>query len=126
MTTIPYDKYWQVYVDGERVETYEVLDSLLAFDISAGEHTIKLKYSSTVFNIGITVTLVGIALFALMCVFEEKIRRLTIKRVQVANDAEGDLSSDEPNTEGLDGEGDSDGEGNEITNDETTNTKNED
>lgn len=126
MTTIPYDKYWQVYVDGERVETYEVLDSLLAFDISAGEHTIKLKYSSTVFNIGITVTLVGIALFALMCVFEEKIRRLTIKSVQVANDAEGDLSSDEPNAKGLDGEGDSDGEGNEITDDETTNTKNED
>lgn len=76
MTTIPYDKYWQVYVDGERVEAYMVLDSLLAFDISAGEHTIEFKYSSTVFNVGIIISILGLGLFVAMCVFEKKYRLL--------------------------------------------------
>lgn len=74
MTTIPYDKYWNVYVDGVRVETYKVLDSLLAFDISTGEHEIEFKYSSKVFNVGICISLFGLALFVLMCVFERKYR----------------------------------------------------
>lgn len=88
MTTIPYDKYWNVYVDGERVETYEVLDSLLAFDITAGEHEIELRYSSTMFNVGITVSIIGLAIFVVMCVFEEKIRRLTIKSAKKVDDGE--------------------------------------
>ena len=88
MTTIPYDKYWKVYVDGERVETYEVLDSLLAFDITAGEHEIELRYSSTMFNVGITVSIIGLAIFVVMCVFEEKIRRLTIKSAKKVDDGE--------------------------------------
>lgn len=75
MTSIPYDKYWKVYVDGERVDTYETLDALLSFDISAGEHTIELKYSSTMFNVGITVSLIGLAIFVVMCVFEKPFRR---------------------------------------------------
>ncbi len=75
MTTIPYDKYWKVYVDGQRVEGYEVLDALLAFDITPGEHTVELKYSSAPFNIGITISLIGVAIFTVMCVFEKAYRR---------------------------------------------------
>lgn len=75
MTSIPYDAFWNVYVDGERVETYKVLDSLLAFDISAGEHTIELKYSSKVFNTGVILGICGLGAFVVMCVFEKKFRR---------------------------------------------------
>ncbi len=74
MTTIPYDQYWKVYVDGERVDTYKVLDSLLAFDISAGEHQIELKYSSKVFNVGLVLSFIGLSAFVVMCVFERKFR----------------------------------------------------
>ena len=74
MTTIPYDKYWKVYVDGERVDTYKVANALLAFDISEGEHTIEIKYSSAMFNVGIIISLFGLALFVVMCVFEKKYR----------------------------------------------------
>lgn len=44
MTTIPYDKGWKIAVDGVAVETYKVLDALLAFDASEGEHTIEMRY----------------------------------------------------------------------------------
>jgi uncharacterized membrane protein YfhO len=74
MTTIPYDQYWKVFVDGERVETYKVLDCLLAFDISEGEHTIEMKYSSKVFNIGLILGFIGLNAFVVMCVFEKKFR----------------------------------------------------
>ena len=74
MTTIPYDQYWKVYVDGERVDTYKVLDSLLAFDISEGVHTIEMKYSSRVFNVGLILGFIGLNAFVVMCVFEKKFR----------------------------------------------------
>ena len=74
MTTIPYDQFWNVYVDGEKVETYKVLDSLLAFDISEGEHTIEMKYRSKVFNAGLALGFVGLGAFVVLCVFEKKLR----------------------------------------------------
>ncbi len=75
MTTIPYDKYWQVYVDGQRVETYELAGALLAFDVSAGTHQIEMKYRSSVFIVGLSLSLLGLALFVVMCIFEKKYRR---------------------------------------------------
>lgn len=72
-TTIPYDRYWRVYVDGERVETYATMDTLLAFDVSAGEHEIKMVYVSVPFYAGLGVSAFGIALFALFIVLERKL-----------------------------------------------------
>ncbi len=77
LTTIPYDRGWQVYLDGERIETYETLDSLMAFDIAnEGEHTLTLRYRSDAYIIGLTVSLAGIAVFAAVCVSELVINRL--------------------------------------------------
>lgn len=43
-TTIPYDRGWNVYIDGKKVETFEVMDSLLAIKSTEGYHTLKFKY----------------------------------------------------------------------------------
>ena len=43
-TSIPYDKGWQVKVDGETVKTYGINNALLAFDIAAGQHTVEMTY----------------------------------------------------------------------------------
>ena len=72
-TTIPYDRYWNVYVDGERVETYATMDTLLAFDVSAGEHEIKMVYVSVPFYAGLGVSAFGVALFALFIILERKL-----------------------------------------------------
>jgi len=71
-TTIPYDKYWNVYVDGERVETYATMDTLLSFDITEGEHEIKMVYVSLPFYGGLAITLAGIGLFVLLIILERK------------------------------------------------------
>ena len=42
--SIPYDKGWSVYIDGKKCQTYEAFGALLATDLTAGEHTVRLKY----------------------------------------------------------------------------------
>ena len=90
MTTIPYDEGWQVYVDGEKVETFEVLDSLVAFRIDdAGDHTVRFVYRPTSFVLGLATTIVGIAAFVLIIVFEKRLRKLKpVKAIFVVEDTQ--------------------------------------
>lgn len=69
-TTIPYDKYWNVYVDGVKVDTYKSLDSLLSFDITEGEHEIKMVYVSAPFYLGLCVSAVGVIFFIVLIMLE--------------------------------------------------------
>ncbi len=79
LTSIPYDKGWEVYVDGKRVETTEALDALVSFKIDdAGEHTLRLKYSSSAFKAGLVIMLVSLSGFILIIIFEDKLRRLKL------------------------------------------------
>lgn len=45
LTTIPAEKGWAVLVDGERAEQSVWLDTFLAVPLSAGEHTVELRYT---------------------------------------------------------------------------------
>lgn len=64
-TTIPYEKYWNVYVDGEQVETYTTCAALLAFDIEeTGEHTVVIEYISEPLIFGGKLGVIGLAGFA--------------------------------------------------------------
>lgn len=76
-TTLPYDRMWQVYVDGERVDTYKCLDAMVAFDISEGEHTIEMRYVPMQWYVGITVTGLGCLIFSILVVidFIKKLRQ---------------------------------------------------
>ncbi len=69
-TTIPYDKQWRVYVDNERVDTFECAESMLAFDISGGEHEVILKYVPMQWYGGVVLSLTGAGLFTLLCVLD--------------------------------------------------------
>ncbi len=65
-TSIPYDKGWSIYVDGQRVNTFEVTEAFLAFDITTGEHTIEMKYMPKEHLLGIILSCAGVILFALL------------------------------------------------------------
>ena len=82
LTTIPYDKGWNVYVDGEKIETYESLDALLTFDVSgAGEHTVKLEYMPAVYKLGITVSIIAIIAFLFICAADFVLKRTLFKKL---------------------------------------------
>ena len=61
--SIPYDTNWTVKVDGKRVETFEVLDGLLAVSISPGQHTFTLRYVPFGFKLGLPISLLCLLLF---------------------------------------------------------------
>ena len=70
-TTIPYDKGWHIIVDGKEVETYEVMNALVAFDIEgAGDHTLEMRYFPTEYKLGLTISAVGIIIFIAIMIIE--------------------------------------------------------
>ncbi len=78
-TTIPYDAGWIVTVDGVRVNTYETLDALLAFDTAPGEHTVEMVYRPTCYVLGKTISLIALVLLVALIVIEELWRRGVLK-----------------------------------------------
>lgn len=78
-TSIPYDKGWHVYVDGEELGSDEIIkvgQSLLAVNLKKGIHTVEFKFEAHGLNTGIFVTLTT----ALILLFIFLIKRMRAKR----------------------------------------------
>ena len=74
-TSIPYDKNWNVYVDGQRVygdDVFAVSDGLLAFKIGAGEHTVVFQYASAGLRVGCYVSIFTILLGTLLVILRRR------------------------------------------------------
>lgn len=68
MTSIPYDAGWTVRVDGEKVPTFGINDGLLAFHMGAGAHTVELTYYPTGWWSGVAVSIVSLAVLAVLLI----------------------------------------------------------
>lgn len=71
--TVPYDEGWKIYCDGERLDSFEVLDSLTAIKLDSGEHRIEMYYRPDCFYRGVTISIVSILAFALIVCLEFRI-----------------------------------------------------
>ncbi len=69
-TTIPYDEGWKVTVDGENVPIEKVLDSLIAFRLTPGEHEVTMKYRPTCAIYGSIISVSFLLLFIVYCVVD--------------------------------------------------------
>lgn len=65
-TSIPYDEGWTLYVDGEKTEITPLENAMICVPLKKGNHDIVLKYSPVGFRIGVAVSVVGWAIFAVM------------------------------------------------------------
>lgn len=80
LTSIPYDEGWNVYVDGEKVETYKTMDALMAFDISeAGEHSLELDYMPKLYKPMHFISIISIVIFILICGAELVLKKTLFK-----------------------------------------------
>lgn len=70
--SIPYEKGWSVYVDGEKAETFKVLNAMLGVKASAGKHEIVLKYSPDGFKEGIIIGFGALFLFILFAYLDSR------------------------------------------------------
>ncbi len=80
--SIPYDKGWDAYVDGERVKVRQANTGFLAIEVPKGEHRIEFEYSLPGLKTGISLSFAGIIiLFALVLKDVKKVRKKETKNV---------------------------------------------
>lgn len=60
--SIPYDKGWNVYVDGKKVDYFNIAHGFMGIELEKGKHTIKMKYYSPHFWLGLIISLSSIVM----------------------------------------------------------------
>ena len=105
MTTIPYDEGWIVKVDGKEVEISKSFDAFISFEIGdAGEHTVEFIYRSDAFVYGLACSVLSLAIFIALIIFEKKIEALLHKKKEKASVCEAESGEDTETTINNDGE----------------------
>ncbi len=75
LTTIPYDSGWRVTANGQKIDTYETLDALLAFDLECGAYELEFRYMPQIYIIGFYISLCGVALLTAVILTEVLLKR---------------------------------------------------
>lgn len=86
-TSIPYDKGWTVYVDGEAIaeDDYVALcDAYLSFKVPAGAHTIEMSFSQPGLLIGVGVSLSTVLVLVLVSLVTKRKKAIKEKRKYAA------------------------------------------
>ncbi len=68
-TSVPQDGNWQVWVDGELVESTTVGNAMVAVPLTEGNHTVILRYVNRSFQIGSLISALSFCAFALITFF---------------------------------------------------------
>ncbi|MCH5316404.1 MAG: YfhO family protein [Eubacterium sp.] len=71
-SSIPYDEGWNVYIDGEKAETFMIGNCQLGVEISAGSHTVKYSYSPRGVLIGAAASAAAIIGFAALQILKKR------------------------------------------------------
>ena len=73
--SMPFDKHWDAYIDGEKTKTQMVNIALLGILVDEGDHTIELKYNNYMFKLGMY-----LAAFTLIVVIATTATRILVIR----------------------------------------------
>ena len=100
-TSVLYCQGWKAYVDGKEVEITPVADTFIAFELTEGEHNIKLEFASPGAGVGVIISIVGILTFVALCVVSAKIRKkkAAVADSEVINDSENSECEDKEGTD---------------------------
>lgn len=74
LITLPYDKGWEVTVDGAPVKTFAALGSLIGFPVTAGKHEVLMTYHLPGFKTGSLITLAAL-IFVAILIYSDRIIR---------------------------------------------------
>lgn len=77
--SIPYNNGWNIYIDGKKADLLKVNYGFIGAYMEAGEHDIVLQYQIPYIRVSIAVSIIGIVLIIVWCVYwskREKRRKL--------------------------------------------------
>ena len=72
LLTVPYSTGWTAYIDGEKIETFMADDAFIGIPVSAGSHTVILKYITPGLLPGLLISLLSVAVIITMQVANAK------------------------------------------------------
>ncbi len=70
--SVPYQRGWRAYVDGEETEITKVNYMYMGIDLTEGEHTVELRYSIPGIHISQMISAVSLVIFAVALVIRRK------------------------------------------------------
>lgn len=73
--SVPYEKGWTMYVDGEKAKLYPMFDAMCAVNLTAGEHEIEMRYSPQGFIPGVVIGLASLSILVILYVLERRKRK---------------------------------------------------
>lgn len=85
LTTIPYEKGWKCYVDGEKTDITVYQDALIAVDPGPGTHEVELKFVAPGIRGGIVISAVGIVLLIVFIALDRN-TKTAVKAVEGNNE----------------------------------------
>lgn len=71
-TSIPFDKGWSVYVDGNKIDYEKVQLGFIGFELEPGTYHVEFKYEIPFLKVGITISLVSIGILVLANVLNKR------------------------------------------------------
>lgn len=80
ITSVPYDKHFEIYIDGKRTKIQKVNTAFLGCKIEKGKHEVKLIYHAPGLLAGKILSLIGIAGFLLLIAGEKRKEHKVPKR----------------------------------------------
>ncbi len=85
-TSIPYDKGWSVYVDGEKVDENNILkigQAMLGVNIDRGAHEVEFKFEARGLKLGIMVSIATLAVLIFIMLITKKRKEKGVKPMLV-------------------------------------------
>ncbi len=80
MTSIPYEKGWSIYVDGEKVEYYEILEGFIGFDVGEGSHEIEMRFSPYGYHLGWLLAIFALIILGILQYHDNEVFRKFLKQ----------------------------------------------
>lgn len=72
MTSIPYEPGWTVWVDGKKTECIDIAQAMIGVQLTAGEHTVKMRYTPPGLTIGLFLFVIGLAMAVMFYLYDKK------------------------------------------------------
>lgn len=72
--SIPYDRGFNIYIDGEKIDYFKINKYFIGFKINKGNHNIKIIYKAPLKTISIVITVIGIITFLILLILEKNKR----------------------------------------------------
>ena len=90
--SIPYDRGWKAYVDGEEVEIEKIFEAFVSVPVTAGHHTIRLEYFPNGLFQGLLISGSAVLILILLCLgkrmLDKKVRQEDMEPEADADDFE--------------------------------------